>query len=500
MRLTLQVASPSHLQQNHPTSMSRNDVPHPLAAADPPSPRRHYKKWLLSILRWGIAVVGIWYVLSNISLTDRVTYLSPTSQPVTARLAEPAPEEYHRSTIFMVRDPDTGQVVEKTRKDLVNPPDQKSVVLREGNRKVDVLALDLTEQGKDAQVKRVLIREPATKEIRWIKPWEVAGGYQLKVPYPAVDRGIAPMVRRADKLLLLSAVFCFPTVFLLTALRWDRLLRALDIHMPFRLAFKLNMVGAFYNTFMPGSTGGDILKAYYASKLTTHRTRAVMSVLIDRVLGLLALVILGGSMAGYQYFVLPIDDPARRKCAQIAIGSFAIIMATSIGMLIFYSRDLLRLTPLIRRLPAQRQINHAIETLEIYRRRPGLILWAIAITLPVHATVVLSAMLAGLSFGILRDHPLYYWAVVPVVVLAGAIPISPQGAGVMEFFAIMLTKRQGCTITQAFVLTMSIRLVQMLWNLVGGIFVFQGGFHAPTETEKHELEEDTPDTPPATVV
>src|SRR4051794_21419208 len=104
------VASSPHLQQNLPTSMSRNDVPHPPAAADPPphgnsstghsppdgpasssssppppEPKRHHKKWLLSLLRWGIAAVGIWYVLSNISLSDRVMYLSPTSQPITAR-------------------------------------------------------------------------------------------------------------------------------------------------------------------------------------------------------------------------------------------------------------------------------------------------------------------------------------------------------------------------------------------------------------------------------
>ena len=44
---------------------------------------------------------------------------------------------------------------------------------------------------------------------------------------------------------------------------------------------------------------------------------------------------------------------------------------------------------------------------------------------------------------------LYYWAVVPVIALVGAIPISPQGAGVMEFFTVLLTKGQGVTVSQA---------------------------------------------------
>jgi hypothetical protein len=39
-------------------------------------------------------------------------------------------------------------------------------------------------------------------------------------------------------------------------------------------------------------------------------------------------------------------------------------------------------------------------------------------------------------------------------------------------------------------LTMSIRVVQILWNLTGGTFVLRGGFHAPTESEQREMEQD----------
>jgi uncharacterized membrane protein YbhN (UPF0104 family) len=279
----------------------------------------------------------------------------------------------------------------------------------------------------------------------------------------------------------------------ITSFRWHLLLKLLDIPMSVARTFVINMVGAFYNTFMPGSTGGDLLKAYYAAKQTTHRTRAVMSVIIDRIIGLLALVILGGTMAAIQYFNAEGRDPAViRKCGQVALGSAAILAATALGLVIFYLRKPLGLEWVIRRLPMQRQVNKAIDTMEIYRGHPMAILWTIVMTLPVHATVVLSAMFAGLAFG-LPMHWAYYWVCIPVIVLSGAIPISPQGAGVMEFFAILLTRSQGVTVAQAFALTMSLRCVQILWNLTGGIFVFRGGYHAPTETEQHELEEDLPD-------
>jgi len=62
----------------------------------------------------------------------------------------------------------------------------------------------------------------------------------------------------------------------------------------------------------------------------------------------------------------------------------------------------------------------------------------------------------------------------------------------MEFFAILLTRKQNATVSQAFALTMSIRIVQILWNLMGGLFAIRGGYHAPTEKEQHEVE-DAPD-------
>jgi uncharacterized membrane protein YbhN (UPF0104 family) len=131
--------------------------------------------------------------------------------------------------------------------------------------------------------------------------------------------------------------------------------------------------------------------------------------------------------------------------------------------------------------------------MEIYRRKPWMVAWSLMVSLPVHGTVICSAMLAGMAFGILREHWEYFWVAVPVIVLAGSIPISPQGVGVMEGFAVLLLRPQGGTIAQAFALTMCIRVVQMLWNLTGGLFVLRGGFHVPTEDEQHSMETDLPD-------
>ncbi len=162
------------------------------------------------------------------------------------------------------------------------------------------------------------------------------------------------------------------------------------------------------------------------------------------------------------------------------------------GLFVFYHPFWRRVTGLdfmLGRLPLQRQINNAIEAMHLYGRKPAVPIWATVMTFPVHVTTIISAYLAGRAFGL----PLpfwYFWVITPVIVLVGAIPISPQGAGVMEFFAIALTRNQGVTISQAFALAMSIRVGAMFWNLVAGIFVLRGGYHAPDKNERHDMETD----------
>ena len=374
-----------------------------------------------------------------------------------------------------------------TRSEMVNHADITHATLTDG-KSVQVLAVDLTDDLKTAE--RVLIADTATADGRWVDPSELEGGYTNRTPYPLIDEGLKGMVSRANPYLLWAAFLIFPITYLITSYRWDLLLSVLDIRMKLSRAFVLNMVGSFYNTFMPGSTGGDLLKAYYASKLTPHRMRAVMSVLVDRVIGLLALVLLGGVSAATQWQV--------PKCRQVAMASAGIFAVTGIGLAVLYVPIIRRLTGfdfLVAKLPMQRHIRTALETMDMYRRRWGIALWSLVVSIPVHGTVVASAMLCGLAFGILKDHPMYYWAAVPVIVLSGSIPISPQGVGVMEGFAVLLLRPEGGTIAQAFALTMCIRILSILWNLSGGIFVLRGGFHAPTDAEQHSMgDDDFPET------
>jgi len=468
------------------------------------------KRWIRFVLRWGIAAAGIYWVLANMSLYDRVLVANPTDGwPVSVKLVTPAGEQDQTYSVIQ-----GGARKTFSRTDLVARTDKQKVGLKVDGRveSFAVLGLKVSDDANRnhwpiivAPPRNIFARYFNTHNApaRVVQPDSVVGEWSVDVPYPLIERGLLPMLHAARHEYLWAAVLIFPVTFIITSLRWYKLLQIAGIKITPGRAFIINMVGAFYNTFMPGSTGGDVLKAWYAARLAPERrTYAVMSVIVDRIIGLLALIILGGAMAGWLVYYThahPGGDSNQlvaKKCLQVAIGSLVIVIITAMGLLILYHPMLRKnsgLDLILALLPMQKQVAKALETMELYRRRRGTMFGALVMTFPVHATVIVSAMLAGFALN-LPLRPWYYWVVVPVVVLAGSVPISPQGAGVMEFFAILLTRAQGATVSQAFALTMSIRIVQIIWNLTGGIFVFRGGYHAPTTRDQQAMDAAAPAT------
>jgi uncharacterized membrane protein YbhN (UPF0104 family) len=455
--------------------------------------RRTALKVIKFVLRWGIAVGGIWWVVSNTTISDHMRVLDGENRPLSVEVLElPVAGNSAEEPVYTVRDPRGGRPLRVPQSQTVSRPDRAQVTVREDGAEKQVMLLgadiDVREQdGRQvAQAKRLLVADNSKAPGRWVSPAEVVGGYRVQVPHPRVETGLASMVRQANRWLLALSVAIFPVTIILTSIRWRRLMRAVDIEVPLRTALALNMVGMFYNTFIPtGSTGGDVIKAYYVSRHTPHKVRAILTVLVDRVIGLIVLLMLGGTIALGYYLTSDGNDPAAHACARVAMGSGVLLAMLGAGLLVLAHHGLRRALGfnwISARLPMQDFFSKFHETLSMYRKCPRLILWAMLITVPVHLTVMVAAMIAGKALHLPLSSG-YYFVVVPVAVLAGALPVSPQGAGVMEFFAIRLTARQGATIAQAFALTLTIRAQQIFWNLLGGIFVLSGHYRAREASE-----------------
>ena len=87
-------------------------------------------------------------------------------------------------------------------------------------------------------------------------------------------------------------------------LRWNMILKTQEIILSLKETTQLFLIGQFFNSVMPGAVGGDVGKAIYAAKVThSRKTEAVTSIVIDRTIGLISLLMLVAVMMGLKYSV-----------------------------------------------------------------------------------------------------------------------------------------------------------------------------------------------------
>src|SRR5689334_12839683 len=73
--------------------------------------------------------------------------------------------------------------------------------------------------------------------------------------------------------------------------RWNRLLRAQHIEVEPRKLTESIWVSLFFNNFLPSNIGGDVVRIADTAPAAGSKTLATTVILVDRVLGLTALVL-----------------------------------------------------------------------------------------------------------------------------------------------------------------------------------------------------------------
>ena len=84
---------------------------------------------------------------------------------------------------------------------------------------------------------------------------------------------------------------------LIGVIRWRMVLEVQGLHLPMSRAAGISFVAQFFNSFLLGSTGGDLMKAYYAARETHHKkAEAVTTVFVDRLMGLWSMLLFAALM------------------------------------------------------------------------------------------------------------------------------------------------------------------------------------------------------------
>ncbi|MBX3032399.1 MAG: flippase-like domain-containing protein [Bdellovibrionaceae bacterium] len=258
--------------------------------------------------------------------------------------------------------------------------------------------------------------------------------------------------------------------------------------------FRLSLVGVFFNYAMPGGVGGDVIKAYYFGKDHPQaRAAAITSVILDRVLGLYAMILMA-------VFIMLLDHT--RVFAQPTLRTLFIILillaaAFSLGFLSLFSRRIKSrgwVEKILDRLPLSAKLLKLYETAHRFGLLRARVLTALALSVFAQSVSILFLWIAGLAAGF-NDVPLLtYFLVAPLGFMATAIPISPAGLGVGQAaFLVLFNLYLGHPSSLGPVVITSQQVMTAIFGLAGAFFYIRRKDRVSTdELERATTTENSP--------
>lgn len=286
--------------------------------------------------------------------------------------------------------------------------------------------------------------------------------------------------------ILICAMVGLAVAVLIMSCRLWYLLRAQDIPIGPWEVVRLTFLGYFFNFVVPGTVGGDLIKAYHIAKHTPKKASVLVSIFVDRMMGLAVLAMIGAITIAV-VIVLGIEQFENVREAVIVVA--VVISAFICGMVFLLSsgfRRIFHLQKLYRRLPIAGHISVASEAAEILRRRPAVLGGAGLITFATHIVWIGSIALMGQSLSL--AIPWYdYFLYIPLIYIIAAVPISPGGVGLVEKFYVVFFVAGAVGPSEILALALLARVGQMFWGLPGAVVAVTGAKVPKTDEVQAEL-------------
>jgi uncharacterized protein (TIRG00374 family) len=257
----------------------------------------------------------------------------------------------------------------------------------------------------------------------------------------------------------------------LMAYRWFALLRAIPsaAHPPFTEILRVFFVSTFLGTFLPGSVGGDAVRTYGLSRLAVPATDAFASVFMDRILGIVSLMVM--TIVG----LVLARDLARDPAVLVAlIATATVCMAAAF---LIFSRHAGALSDAVaRRVPSARVgrvTTGVVAGLQRYAPERRILVVVLIGSIVVQVLRVLQAYCLGRSLGIALPLTAYF-AFIPLILLVMLLPVSVNGLGTSQIAFVGLFGTAGVAHGPAFALSVLFLALGVLGSLPGGVLYALG--------------------------
>ena len=274
----------------------------------------------------------------------------------------------------------------------------------------------------------------------------------------------------ADINLLILSFSLHIVGYLLCSWRWQLLLKAQGVHVQLTTLANSYLVGIFFNSFLPGIMGGDVIRASDTSKPTKSLTKALLILFVERLTGMIALIILA---------LLALSIIGR---ASIGSTNILYILLTASGFIFFpvillFNHHFRSLVKHLLKLPLVCKLSKIAETTyqasEVFRGKKSVIIVCVLISIIFQLNIVIHYFLIGKALEILIPW-YYYFTIIPVASLILMLPASINGIGLREQTFVYFFGNFGVSATAAVSLAWIAFGMVIVQAIIGGIvFAFR---------------------------
>lgn len=275
------------------------------------------------------------------------------------------------------------------------------------------------------------------------------------------------------------------------SVRWFLLIRAQGLILTFRKVVQCNFIGYFFNTFMPGAVGGDLIKAWYAAgTVPGGKTRAFFTVLLDRGIGMLTYFIWAAVTLLFYYGELKDNFQLR----MLTYSVWAVAGTTIIGTILFFTPWVWKFSIFIKALKFLQRSSILAKIIDAglaYRDKASAVFWSVILSCFSLVWMIAFFKIQGDLLGIPLAITQYFF-IVPVALTVSAIPLLPGGIGVGQVAFFTLFQWMGvpnpelggtvCTLWQVYTI---------LFNCTG-IYFYIRFKHKPSPSQLSSSDDKTP--------
>ncbi len=284
----------------------------------------------------------------------------------------------------------------------------------------------------------------------------------------------------ANLALLAVALALYFIAIALGALKWQVLVRAQALQATFGSLLTYSLVGLFFGNLLPSNVGGDVIRAYDLMRTTNRAEAAAISVLVDRLMGLVAFLGAAVVMAALAAFTLTRGAELEQIEIATVIAATLFIFAAALMFSRRVSQRVKRVfefAPFRRLQPIAQRIYHA---LQVYRHSYR----ALALNLALSALIVIVTTFVWYAVGIalgVNVSLFYFFLFNPLIAFVLLIPISFNGLGPKEATAVFFFGLVGVPNETALAMSLIFHLLIVLTSLPGGILWARERTLAPAE-------------------